>query len=227
MPKVDMEIFRNIVETKFNENIGFGQHTPLAVKILFETVNLLNEYNINYSLISGTLLGKIRHNSFIPWDDDIDLIVDNSIIDKIPNIIDKYKDTFTFFNPYDNIYKICFSNMGIKMQTDNHSFKKTMINKGEYNWPFIDLFVYSTNDSEIRFFNENWQKNKFLPFVKTNFMNIDVNIPADSHYFLKKNYGENYMEVLTSNGYIHKNEQSIKDVISIGINSYNSFRKMV
>ncbi len=41
--------------------------------ILSIVVNYLEQNDINYSIYYGTLLGAIRHNGFIPWDDDIDL----------------------------------------------------------------------------------------------------------------------------------------------------------
>lgn len=77
--------------------------------------------NIKYSLAYGTLIGAIRHKGFIPWDDDMDIMLTRDNYDKLIEIIkkdDKYDFQDMKNGGYYNFSKICYKN------TIGISFKK-------------------------------------------------------------------------------------------------------
>lgn len=47
----------------------------VQLEILDNVHDFCQTHAINYSLIFGTLIGAIRHKGFIPWDDDIDIMM--------------------------------------------------------------------------------------------------------------------------------------------------------
>lgn len=47
----------------------------IEIEALDELDRICKKHGINYYLAQGTLLGAVRQNAFIPWDDDIDVLV--------------------------------------------------------------------------------------------------------------------------------------------------------
>lgn len=47
----------------------------VELELLLQFHNTCNKLGLRYSLGGGTLLGAIRHKGFIPWDDDIDVMM--------------------------------------------------------------------------------------------------------------------------------------------------------
>ena len=50
-----------------------AQLRGLMVEMLGDIHRFCQEKGISYHLVSGTLLGAVRHHGFIPWDDDLDI----------------------------------------------------------------------------------------------------------------------------------------------------------
>lgn len=51
-------------------------------QVLEYTISILNTNNVNYWLTDGTLLGIVRENRLLPWDDDLDFAVFSHDISK-------------------------------------------------------------------------------------------------------------------------------------------------
>ena len=70
------------------QNNNFLSQTELneMYQLLFDIHHFLNKFNIKYVPVGGTLIGLIRNKSLIPWDDDIDIAIDENDLKKIFNL---------------------------------------------------------------------------------------------------------------------------------------------
>ncbi|MBQ2832644.1 phosphorylcholine transferase LicD [Methanobrevibacter sp.] len=69
----------------------------LYVELLRFIDNICKKYDMEYCLLYGTLLGGIRHNGFIPWDDDCDILMMRSDYNKLIEILPKEISKHEFF----------------------------------------------------------------------------------------------------------------------------------
>lgn len=63
------------------------QIQEILLYILCNFHKICEENNLVYSLFAGTLLGAVRHKGFIPWDDDIDVVMPRNDYEKFVKIV--------------------------------------------------------------------------------------------------------------------------------------------
>lgn len=57
------------------------------VDILVEVDKICRRHNITYWLEAGTLLGAVRHEGFVPWDDDVDITLHRKDVKKLKKVL--------------------------------------------------------------------------------------------------------------------------------------------
>ena len=135
--------------------------------------------------------------------------------------------------------RFCFINAGIKLDgCVSKYWEDRILNHGGFcKWPFIDLFVFQilgsdglvANDEFSReyldFFNRNWDYKQFYPAKIVDFMGVRAKMPCNPNYFLESNYSPDYMSVLKSGFYVHKEESRVFGRVAMRKHVYDNLRK--
>lgn len=123
-----------------------------SLDILKEVDRFCRENNIKYFLGEGTLLGAVRHNGFIPWDDDIDILMLREDFDKFVNNF-KSKDLgLEYFNTMK--YWTVFAKVRLLKDTKFYSPRLEKLQR--YTGPRIDIMPLDY------FPNQNTFKEKYI-----------------------------------------------------------------
>ena len=76
------------------DEINVSTLRDYQLKIMDKVDEFCRNNNIAYYLFSGTLIGAIRHNGYIPWDDDIDIMMFRDDYEKFIDLFNKENKEF-------------------------------------------------------------------------------------------------------------------------------------
>lgn len=116
----------------------------VLIDLMLEFDKVCRQYDLKYVLDSGTLLGAIRHNGFIPWDDDVDVAMLPEDYEKLMQIgptafKGKYFFQNEFTDPGSLRYHCQLRNSNTTGFLKNDYARRVKFNSGI----FIDIFPLS------------------------------------------------------------------------------------
>ena len=109
------------------------------IEIMNEVDRICQENNIKYTVAYGTLLGQVRHKGFIPWDDDIDILLLHDDYAKFKEICKKELGDRFFYQSHDTDHEYYY--LYDKIRMNGTVFRETFLSTYNINHGvFLDIF---------------------------------------------------------------------------------------
>lgn len=132
---------------------GRLRQAQLKMVSMLECVDsVCQQLNLDYWLEGGTLLGAVRHQGFIPWDDDLDISMPRHsferFIEAAPALLPKH----LFLQTYQSDPGYFNLSAPLKIRDRNSRFVEVheQGNESYHQGIFLDVFVYDTLDADLK-----------------------------------------------------------------------------
>lgn len=120
--------------------IGFSEIKGVALDILKDVAHFCDTHDIRYVLAYGTMLGAVRHKGFIPWDDDIDIMMPRDDYNRFIKLYNNHNPRYQVYS-IENDDKYTYT-MARIFDQETVMVDNTLWRNFDKAGVFIDIFSY-------------------------------------------------------------------------------------
>lgn len=177
--------------------------------ILQRWVQMARKNNISYFLTTGTLLGAWRDGDIIPYDRDLDVLINSHDNNKLEKIKGKrnFKETENKFHlilqedwekPYSERRRYKCNGKLVSHYSDHCSFQEPLgrLIKGKHHLDIYDYKVVNGTIWDPSEWDKRFQLDDVFPLVACKFMGLNTFCPQKPVNVLQKFYGSNLSPTL-------------------------------
>jgi lipopolysaccharide cholinephosphotransferase len=172
---------KKVEGTDFTLSRELANHQKELKDIFTSFATFADAHSIVYWISDGTLLGSIRHNDIIPWDDDVDIQAPSTSVNKLRLLNKELEDVNLYFTFIDHIWRIKSIDPNIKAYID--VFEMVLDS---------DRWVYADSFNTNRWPNGYIYDNEVHPIMNYHFSNLIVPGPNNGEPYLERMYGKEW-----------------------------------
>lgn len=165
---IPLDFFNEEVRCNFKVDKNRKKLWSIFIEIYFELKRVCDKYNLKVIVNGGTLLGTIRHNGFIPWDDDFDVAMSRKDFNFLCKISEKeFKDPYFFqYALSDRNYFVGIARL---RRSDTTGIITFLSNHVYNNGIYLDIYVYDKIPEDNKKLRILVRKVKILSYFLNNY----------------------------------------------------------
>lgn len=123
------------------QELTIKETQTISLEILKTIAEICESQKLRYALIYGTLIGAVRHHGYIPWDDDVDIMMPRPDYDKLLGYLKNHIHEYSHLKVFNREECIEYPYMITRISDDRYEIE--MANEKPFGMGvFIDIYPY-------------------------------------------------------------------------------------